>query len=200
VCFTAQDDGWVAAGNRVYRSTSGGDSWTAVFAVPGPASTAEWHPMALQCARGGAVWALFSRGDAAAGHVPYAVYRGTAAGEWRLVAKESMTAPDLPDAPSLGGYPAPISVLDADSAALLTFTGPADPPVGLRVATGGGRSLGPERKIPGLSTPLAASFVSPGAGWVVGTKAGNGSMDVILATGDGGRTWQEQFARPAPAR
>jgi photosystem II stability/assembly factor-like uncharacterized protein len=200
VCFTAQDDGWVAVGNRVYRSTSGGDSWTPVFAVPGTASTADWHPMALQCTRGGAVWALFSRGDAAAGHVPYAVYRGTAAGEWRLVAKESMTAPDLPDAPSLGGYPAPISVLDADSAALLTFTGPADPPVGLRVATGGGGSLGPERKIPALSAPLAASFVSPdaGAGWVVGTKAGNGSVDLILATSDAGQTWQEQFARPAP--
>jgi photosystem II stability/assembly factor-like uncharacterized protein len=200
VCFTAQDDGWVAAGNRVYRSTSGGDSWTPVFAVPGQASTADWHPMALQCTRGGAVWALFSRGDAAAGHVPYAVYRGTAAGQWSLVAKEGMTAPDLPDAPSLGGYPAPISVLDADSAALLTFTGPAEPPVGLRVATGGGRSLGPERKIPALSAPVAASFVSPdaGAGWVVGTKAGNGSIDMILATSDGGQTWQEQFARPAP--
>jgi hypothetical protein len=108
-----------------------------------------------------------------------------------------MTAPDLPDAPPLGGYPAPISALGADSAALLTFTGPADPPVGLRVATGG-RSLGPERKIPPLSSPEAASFVTGDAGWVVGTKTGSGAADAILATADGGQTWREQFARPAP--
>jgi photosystem II stability/assembly factor-like uncharacterized protein len=198
VCFSAQDDGWVAVGNRVARSTTGGDSWTAVFAVPDGASPATWYPLALQCSKGGVVWALFSRGDAAAGHSPYAVYRGTGSGEWTLVAKEGMTAPDLPDAPALGSYPAPISVLDPSSAALLTFTGPADPPVGLRLATDGGRSLGPERKIPALSSPSAASFVSAAAGWVVGTKKDPPSTDAILVTADGGQTWQEQFARPAP--
>ena len=197
VCFTAQDDGWVAAGNRVYRSTSGGDSWTPVFAVPGNASPATWFPQALQCTKGGVVWALFSRGDAAAGHIPYALYRGTAAGEWALVAKEGMTAPDLPDAPPLGGYPAPISVLGPESAALLTFTGPADPPVGLRIATGG-RSLGPEHKIAALASPTAASFVTADSGWVLGTKKDTPSTDAILATTDGGQTWHEQVARPAP--
>ena len=195
VCFTAQDDGWLAVGNRVYRSTSGGDSWTAVFSVPGQASTATWHPQALQCSRGGVVWALFSRADAAAGHVPYALYRGTA-GQWTLVAKEGMTAPDLPDAPALGGYPAPISVIDAANAALLTFTGPADPPVGFRLWEAGRGGLGPEQKIPGLSSPTAASFLSQAA-FVLGTKTG-GQSDVILATTDGGHTWQEQFSRPAP--
>jgi len=199
VCFTAQDDGWAAVGNRVYRSTSGGDSWTAVFAIPAQ-NPDDWHPQALQCTRNGVVWAVFIGFGAAAGHSPYAVYRGTADGQWTLVAKEGMTAPDLPDAPALGGYPAPISALGPDQAALLTFTGAADPPVGLQVATAGRRTLAPERKIPALSSPSAASFVSPdaGAGWVVGTKAGNGSIDVILATSDGGQTWQEQFARPAP--
>lgn len=196
VCFTAQDDGWMAVGNRVYRSTSGGDSWTAVLSVPGQASTATWHPQVLQCTRGGVVWALFTRADAAAGHAPYALYRGTAAGQWNLMAKEGMTAPDLPDAPTLGGYPAPISVIDADNAALVTFTGPADPPVGFRLWEAGRGGLGPEQKIPGLSSPMAASFLR-GSGWLVGTKTG-GQSDVILATTDGGRVWQEQFARPAP--
>ncbi|HEY0398160.1 MAG TPA: hypothetical protein VGF00_07215 [Acidimicrobiia bacterium] len=203
-CFTAQDDGWVAVGNRVAHSTSGGDSWTPVFSVPGQASEATWHPAALQCTRGGVVWALFSRADAAAGHIPYALYRGTASGQWSLVAKEGMTAPDLPAAPNLGGYPAPISILDADSAALVTFTGPADPPVGLRVWSAGRGGLGPERKIPGLSTPMAAAFVSADAGWVLGTKtaaaAGGPSVDVILATADGGQTWQEQYSRPSPTK
>jgi photosystem II stability/assembly factor-like uncharacterized protein len=195
-CFTAQDDGWVAVGNRVAHSTSGGDSWTSAFTVPGQASTAEWHPQALQCTRGGVVWALFTRADAAAGHEPYALYRGTATGQWTLVGKESMTAPDLPDAASLGGYPAPISIIDADNAALLTFTGPADPPVGFRLWSTGRGGLGPEEKIPELSSPLAASFLANSA-WVLGTKPG-GQSDVILATADGGRAWQEQFARPLP--
>ena len=197
VCFTGQDDGWVAAGNRVARSTTGGDSWTPVFAVPGKAGEPGWFPQALQCTKGGVVWALFGRGDAAAGHIPYAIYRGTAAGDWKLVAKEGMTAPDLPDAPPLGGYPAPISALGPDSAALLTFTGPADPPVGVRLAAGGG-TLGPERKIAALSSPTGASFVSADAGWVLGTKKDPPSTDAILATTDGGQTWQEQFSRPAP--
>jgi photosystem II stability/assembly factor-like uncharacterized protein len=199
VCFTAQDDGWVAVGDRIARSTYGGDSWTPVFTVPGQQSQATWHPVALQCARGGVVWALFSRGDAAAGHIPYALYRGTAGGEWALVAKEAMTVPDLPsDAPPLGGYPAPISVIDGESSVALTFTGPADPPVGLRVATFG-QGLGPERKIAALSSPLGASFLSPDSGWVVG-RSKDGSNDVILATTDGGQTWHEQFARPNPTR
>jgi hypothetical protein len=197
-CFTAQDDGWVAAGNRVAHSTSGGDSWTPVFSVPGQASEATWHPTALQCTRGGVVWALFSRADAAAGHIPYALYRGTAAGQWSLVAKEGMTAPDLPEAPNLGGYPAPISILTADSAVLVTFTGPADPPVGLRLWTAG-RGLGPEQKVPGLTSPSAASFLGPDTGWLVGSKTG-GPSDAILATTDGGHTWQEQYSRPSPTK
>lgn len=207
-CFTAQDDGWVAVGNRVAHSTSGGDSWTPVFTIPnrpppgGGGSGDDWYPTALQCTKGGAVWALFTGSGAAMSHQPYAVYRGTADGRWTLVAKENMTTAQLPDAPELGGYPAPISSLSADSAVLLTWTAPVDPPVGLRLATADGRTLGPERKIPGLSTPLAAAFLSADAGWVLGTKtaaaAGGPSVDVILATADGGQTWQEQFSRPSP--
>jgi photosystem II stability/assembly factor-like uncharacterized protein len=201
VCFTAQDDGWLAVGNRVARSTSGGDSWTPVMAVPADSDVNGWHPQALQCTKGGVVWALFTGDNAAMSHSPYALYRGTADGRWTLVAKESMTAQQLPPAPELGAYPAPISVLSADSAVLLTWTAPVDPPVGLRLASADGRSLGPERKIPGLSTPLAAGFVSADAGWVMGTKAGGPpSVDAIVATADGGQTWLEQYSRPSPTR
>jgi photosystem II stability/assembly factor-like uncharacterized protein len=201
VCFTAQEDGWVGAGNRIARSTNGGDTWTAVFAAPGDAEVNGWHPQDLQCARGGVVWALFAGNNAAAGHAPYAVYRGTATGQWTLVAKEPMTGRALPAAPALGGYPAPISVLSADAAVLLTWTGPVDPPVGLKLASDAGRTLGPQHNIPGLSSPAAASFTSAPTGWVVGTKQpgpGGNPADAILATTDGGATWQEQFTRPAP--
>jgi hypothetical protein len=205
VCFTAQDDGWVAVGDRVARSTNGGDSWTPVLTVPGQGETNGWYPRALQCTQGGVVWALFTGDNAAMSHSPYVIYRGTADGQWTIVAKESMTTPQLPDAPALGGYPAPISALNADSAVLLTFTGPVDPPVGLRLAYGAGRLFGPMRNIPGLSAPLAAGFVTSETGWVLGTKTTPGggagpSVDAILTTTDGGQTWQEQFARAAPTR
>ena len=204
VCFTAQEDGWVAAGNRIARSTNGGDSWTAVFAVPGDAQVNGWHPQALQCARGGVVWALFAGDNAATSHSPYALYRGTADGRWTLMAKESMTAQGLPPAPALGAYPAPISTLSADAAVLLTWTAPVDPPVGLKVATDAGRTFGPQQNIPGLSSPAAAAFLNAQTGWVLGTKqpAGSGGppVDAVLATTDGGKTWQEQFSRPSPTK
>jgi photosystem II stability/assembly factor-like uncharacterized protein len=203
VCFTAQDDGWVAVGNRIARSTTGGDSWTPVYAVPNQIGDNGWFPEALQCTKGGVVWASFVGDNAAAGHLPYAIYRGTAAGEWTLVAKEGMTAPQLPEAPSLGGYPAPISVIGADVAMLLTYTGPIDVPVGLRLATERGRRFGTMHNIPNLAVPLAASFVSATTGWVLGPRPNRTTgtpappaPDLILGTTDGGQTWEEQFVRP----
>ncbi|HEV7536976.1 MAG TPA: hypothetical protein VGP90_15145, partial [Acidimicrobiia bacterium] len=78
---------------------------------------------------------------------------------------------------------------------------PGVPPVSLAVATGNGRTLGPGKAIPGLASPLSAAFLSPGAGWVIGTKAdASPPVDAILATTDGGATWQEQFSRPSPTR
>ncbi|MNC93387.1 hypothetical protein D3C83_100040 [compost metagenome] len=68
------------------------------------------------------------------------------------------------------------------------------------MATDNGRLLSQPRSIPGLTRPLAAAFLSADAGWVLGTKSGDTPADVILATADGGQTWQEQFSRPAPAR
>ena len=54
VCFAAQEDGWVAAGNRIARSTNGGDTWTAVFAAPGDTEVNGWHPR--PCSAPGAGW------------------------------------------------------------------------------------------------------------------------------------------------
>jgi photosystem II stability/assembly factor-like uncharacterized protein len=205
-CFTAQDDGWVAAGNRVAHSTSGGDSWTSVFAAPGDSDVNGWHPQALQCAKGGVVWALFTGDNAAASHSPYVIYRGTADGRWTAVMKEGMTAPKEIQARREGGsYPGPISALTTDSAAFVLFTPPVSPnPVSVVIGAGGGTTFGPDRPIPPLSSPTAASFLSATAGWVLGTRmpppAGGPSVDTILATADGGQTWQEQFSRPAPTR
>ena len=125
-CFTAQNDGWVAAGNRVAHSTSGGDFWTPVFTVPaGEDQVNGWHPLALQCATGGAVWALFGGNNAAMSHSPYVLYRGTADGQWTAVMREPMTAAGI-KAPDSGSYPGPMSAVGPDSAAFVTFTPPAE--------------------------------------------------------------------------
>src|SRR5205807_3917397 len=138
-----------------------------------------WHPLTLQCTKGGVVWATFGGDNAAASHSPFVAYRGTADGQWTAVMREPMTAAAI-KAPAGGSYPGPISALGPDSAAFVTFTPPADPnPVGLVIATDNGRHLGPQKPIPGLSSPAAAAFLSAQAGWVIGGKL-NGP-DVILA-------------------
>ena len=203
VCFTSQEEGWVAVGNRIAHSTTGGDSWTPVFAVPGDADVNGWHPQALQCAKGGVVWALFTGDNAALSHAPYVVYRGTADGQWTAVMKEGMTAPKEIQARREGGsYPGPISALGADSAAFVLFTPPVSPnPVSVMIGTNGGTVFGPGRPIPPLSSPTAASFLNATAGWVLGTKIPPApSVDAILATADGGQTWQEQYSRPSPTK
>jgi photosystem II stability/assembly factor-like uncharacterized protein len=196
VCFTAQEDGWVAAGNRIARSTTGGDSWTPVFAAPGDAEVNGWTPLALQCAKGGVVWVLFGGHNAATSHSPYVIYRGTADGQWTAVMKEGMTAPKEIQARREGGsYPGPMSALGTDSAAFVLFTPPLSPnPVSVVIATNGGTTFGPNRPIPPLSSPTGAAFLNATTGWVLGTKtpmaAGGPPVDAILATADGGATWQ----------
>jgi photosystem II stability/assembly factor-like uncharacterized protein len=203
VCFTSQEEGWVAVGNRIAHSTSGGDEWNPVFAVPGEAEVNGWHPQALQCAAGGVVWALFTGNNAATSHSPYVIYRGTADGQWTAVLKEGMTAPKEIQARREGGtYPGPMSALGTDSAAFVLFTPPQSPnPVGVVVASTGGTTFGPTRPIPPLTSPTAISFLNATTGWVLGTKTPTGtgpSVDAVLATADGGQTWQEQYSRPSP--
>jgi hypothetical protein len=152
------------------------------------------------------VWVLFTGHNAAAGHAPYVIYQGTAAGQWTAVAKEPMTGPKAVEANGGGSYPGPISTLDAASAALVLFTPPLAPnPVQLVFAVDAGHRLSPATPIPvpGLSQPMAASFLSDQAGWILGTKAptaASPSTDAILATADGGRTWAEQYSRPSPTK
>ena len=57
----------------------------------------------------------------------------------------------------------------------------------------------PRPNIAGRATSI--SFLSPEVGWVLGAKAGSSAVDAILATTDGGQTWQEQYtyAVPPPA-
>jgi photosystem II stability/assembly factor-like uncharacterized protein len=190
VCFTDAERGWVAAGGRVDRSSDGGDSWVTSFQLP----ASNLYVKELECARPGAVWASFTAAESSNGRRPYVVFRGSTTGDWRAVAAEAVSGPDEVDAPPAGSHPPRLSALGPDEAVLLTFSPPRDPPVGLLLATAGGQRLdGVERPVTGLSTRAAASFRSLDVGWVLGRRADAHELGVILATRDGGRSWQEQY-------
>jgi hypothetical protein len=205
VCFSAGDSGWAAVGPFVYRTSDGGDSWTAAFTVPiddidRPFSLLSAHAAQLDCARPGTVWALFT-GRASGSHTGYVAYRGTAAGQWTPVLKEPVAGPEGVKAPAAGSHPAPMAFLGPDSALFVSFTPLAGAPdtLALRLATGGGTQLGPPQPITGLFTATSISFLSPEVGWAHGAKTGPTTVDAIVATTDGGRTWQEQYAAALPA-
>ena len=150
----------------------------------------------LQCARPGAAWVRFDAGDAAAGHIPYALYTSRDGGaHWRGVLGEPGTlGPRLGLPAGPGNSPGPFSVIDPSRAVLLSPT-PAAEATGAVLITQAGSRLQRLRGIPQttLSTisPSSVSFASATRGWVVGT--GSAARAVILATSDGGRSWHSQL-------
>ena len=204
VCFTGADDGWAAMGPHAYRTVDGGRSWVPAFTVPTdgidhPFTLESVHATQLECNRSGVVWALFTSRSSGS-HLGYVAYRGTAAGQWTPVLKEAVAGPTQVSAPAGGTHPAPMASLGPDSALYVQFSPLAKAPdqLTLRAATAGGTRLGPAQPIPGLFTASSISFLSPDAGWVLGTKTGPATVDAILATTDGGRTWQEQYSDTLP--
>jgi hypothetical protein len=191
---TDGESGWVASGQRVDRTADGGDSWLKSFQLPDPGAPNRLYVKELQCARPGAVWASFTGAEVADGRRPYVVFRGSTAGDWTAVVEEAVTGPEGVDAPPAGSYAPRLSALGPDQAMLLTYTPPRNPPAAVVLATDAGSRLdGGERPVTGMGSRAAASFRSPQLGWVVGRSAGDPDIGVILATADGGHTWQEQY-------
>jgi photosystem II stability/assembly factor-like uncharacterized protein len=194
VCFTAPDDGWLASGTSVWRSTDGGRGWGARPSFTLPPPTGGLTAFAdLQCADPGAAWVRVDTGGAAAGHSPYALYATSDGGaHWRGVLAEPGTLGDqlhLPAGP--GTYPGPLSVIDPQEAVLLSPTPAAETTGGVLISQSSRLRRLPD--IPGatLSTPLSVSFASATRGWVVGTNTAGRA--VLLATTDGGRSWRSQL-------
>jgi photosystem II stability/assembly factor-like uncharacterized protein len=193
VCFTSAEDGWMASGTRVWRSTDGGRTWgrSPSFTLPVPAGGPPVRAE-LQCARPSAAWVNFSGGGAAAGHSPYALYTTRDGGShWRGVLAEGGTLATklrLPAGP--GSTPGPFSVIDPSRAFVLSPT-PAAGSVG-GVLAGDRLSAVPAIPDSRLQTPLSVGFASPTRGYVVGRDAAGRA--VLLATGDGGRTWTRQLS------
>jgi photosystem II stability/assembly factor-like uncharacterized protein len=196
VCFTSSSDGWLASGLEVWRSTDAGRSWGSRPSFVPRLANYTYAPSAeLQCAAPGAAWVRFDSGEGAAGSSPYALYATADGGaHWRGVLAR-YGEPGVAGGP--GSYPGPFSVIDPKRAFLLSPTPAADSTGAVLIGQGGSRL----QFLPGIprirlatdSKPMSVSFASATRGWVVGGVGTYSGRGVILATVDGGRTWQSQL-------
>jgi photosystem II stability/assembly factor-like uncharacterized protein len=208
VCFSDPQDGWLGAGGRLYRTTEGGRSWTRVTA--GTQASVGGYPavMIVQCAGAGSAWALDVGAGATMSKQPNVGYHAGPAGAVPVFAEQYFPHPGVRvAADSPGSYPGPFSAISPSAAVYIgwcpacagTATAPTAP---WDLVTGSGALLTPEGTVPGLDQPVAASFLSPQIGWVVGIViSDNGPGRVrqqqrIVCTDDGGRTWHVQYAGP----
>ena len=158
--------------------------------------------MEVQCASDGSAWALSIGPGAAMSQQPHIGYHADAAGATAIFAEQYFPGPNPPGrAP--GSYSGPFSALSPSAAVFIDYCpacGPGTAPWDL--ATGSGATLAVKGNVGKVNIPQAASFLSAQAGWVAGTArefTGTGkarSQQRIVATTDGGRTWQLEFASP----
>ena len=86
-------------------------------------------------------------------------------------------------------------MISAGAAAFVGYTPPANGwgAAPLIMATNGGAVLKSAGDIPAINEPLAAAFLTPAQGWVVGENLKTGRF-AIEATTNAGRTWTTQYA------
>jgi len=200
VCFSGQRDGFLGTPGTVWHTADGGTTWSEAFTEPPLASGV--HPPApdttvLECAGGNAAWVQFLGYGAAMGHAPYLAYATQDGTNWRVLFEEayleSAARPEVhaPDGP--GSYPGPFSAISPTAAVFVGYT----PPLGygaapVELVTSGGATLTRDGNVGGVSVPMAAAFISPSQGWVVGETLPSGNL-VIEATANGGHTWARQY-------
>jgi photosystem II stability/assembly factor-like uncharacterized protein len=203
VCFSDPADGWLGADGRLYRTTDGGRRWSGPLTLSnGPTQAGYTAEMKVQCADDGSAWALSVGPGAAMSQEPHIGYHANAAGATAIFAEQYFPGPNPPGrAP--GSYSGPFSALSPSAAVFIDYCpacGPGTAP--WDVATNSGATLAVEGNVGKINDPQAASFLSAQAGWVAGTAnefTGNGKsreQERIVATTDGGRTWQLVYASP----
>lgn len=109
---------------------------------------------------------------------------------------------------TIGALIAAITISACNSAAGPSTTGQPTsviPPAAATTGLPSAASLPPSESVaptggsPSGFAPSAVTFVSASDGWVLGTAScSTGSCIRVLQTGDGGRTWSETSAPPAP--
>ena len=204
VCFSDPAHGWLGAAGRLYRTVDGGRQWSGPLTPASGGDGAGYTAaMEVQCAGDGSAWALSIGPGAAMSQAPHIGYHADAAGAKGIFAEQYFPGPNPPGrAP--GSYPGPFSALGPSTAVFIDYcpacgfgTAPWD------LATGSGATLTVKGNVGQVNLPEAASFLSAQAGWVAGTAreftetgGKSRSQERIVATTDGGRTWQVEYATP----
>lgn len=203
VCFSDPAHGWLGAGGRLYRTVDGGQRWSGPLTPAGVGTQRGYTAvMSVQCAGDGSAWALSIGPGAAMSQQPHVGYHAGAAGATAIFAEQYFPGPNPPGrAP--GSYSGPFSALGPSAAVFIDYCpacGPGTAPWDL--ATGSGATLTVKGNVGKINDPKAASFLSAQVGWVAGTareftSAGKSrEQQRIVATTDGGRTWQLEYASP----
>jgi Photosynthesis system II assembly factor YCF48 len=203
VCFSDPAHGWLGAGGRLYRTVDGGGRWSGPL-TPATGGTEAGYTavMSVQCAGDGSAWALSIGPGAAMSQQEHTGYYANAAGAKGIFAEGYFPGPNPPGrAP--GSYAGPFSALSPSAAVFIDFCpacGPGTAP--WDVVTGSGATLTVKGNVGLVNVPDAASFLSATSGWVAGTAreftdtGKSREQQRIVATTDGGRTWQLEYATP----
>jgi hypothetical protein len=196
-CTAGAYASFVAYQAAVWISTSFGTDWQR--ALDAPVDTHITWYSTVRCNRG-SVWALFATDDRGMQQRSYLLERSDQTGTtWNPVLENKRTPDAYPhvnvsDGP--GPAPGDFSVPDADTAFVLGICLPCggSGTVTIVSTTDAGSHWSSVATIPVISaaSPPAVSFVDQNHGWIAGSNAGKG---VILATGDGGKSWNQVYSK-----
>jgi photosystem II stability/assembly factor-like uncharacterized protein len=198
VCFANSGDGYLGTPAHIWRTTDGGATWTLALTEPNaPGNPGKADSPQIQCAGASGLWVLFLGQGAALSHAPYLAYATEDGHEWHGVLEEMYTESalrpglKLPEGP--GSYPGPFSAIDPGTAVFVGYT----PPLGygaapVMLASNNGHTLSKMGQVGAINEPMAAAFLSPDRGWVVGENLKTNAFDVE-ATSNAGRSWTTQY-------
>jgi photosystem II stability/assembly factor-like uncharacterized protein len=208
VCFSDPRHGWLGAAGLLYRTSNGGRNWTVLTSTAGTqlgsGESSYTAGMVVECAGDGSAWALRVGPGAAMSQEPHVGYHADQSGATPIFAEQYFQLPGRkPVAEAPGSIAGPFSALSPTAAAFIDYCsacGPGTAP--WDVATNSGATLTKEGNVGGITNPQAASFMSPEVGWVTGLYSvfpASGKpryQERVVATTDGGRVWQVQWAGP----
>lgn len=191
VCFDPGGHGWLGAGGRIYQSGDGGAHWHAVTA---PLSGTAGQPavtIQVQCAGHGTGWAELIGPGAASSQEPHIGYYLKPGAAVPLFAEQYFPHPGISvSARAPGSYAAAMSAISPTAAEFVDWCPACGTSGSAQWGLVTGVTITARGTVPGLTQPEAASFLSPQVGWVAGT---DGTAGRILATSNGGRSWQVQY-------
>jgi len=134
---------------------------------------------------------------------PHVAYHADASGVTAIYAEQYYRLSGDPATSSPGAYSGPFSALSPSSAVFIDSCSPCNAGTApWAVAANSGATLTEKGNVGGLNFADAAAFLSPQAGWVAGVsmelpaKGKSRYQQRIVATTDGGKTWQTEWASP----